>query len=53
MRCTARQVEANMTDQWPERALGTPWIYAIEREDIFEELRDLIDLGGYDGSEEE
>ena len=24
--------------QWPERALGTPWIYAIERDDICEEL---------------
>jgi hypothetical protein len=30
-----------------------PWICTIEREDICEELQDLIELCGYDGSEEE
>jgi hypothetical protein len=29
------------------------WILTIEREDICEELRDLIALCGYDGWEEE
>lgn len=30
-----------------------PWICTIEREDICEELRTLVDLCGYDGSEED